>query len=104
MMGYDHEDSVQWYKCFNGCGHKEYINSNSKLTAKQISVNLFNIVSSHKYNMNDLAPMFNEIDYALTRLEKIESVIKELNDKGMFKDIYMPQALNRIETIVKGEY
>lgn len=79
------------------------LDDNSKLTPKQISVNLFNIVSGHKYNMNDLAPMFNEIDHALTRLEKIESVIKELNDKGMFKDIYMLQALDRIETIVKGE-
>ena len=41
-----------------------------KISTKQVAIELFNIVSNGKYDMNDLVPYFDRIDKALTELEE----------------------------------
>ena len=47
-----------------------------KLTTEQIAIDLFNIVSNGKYNMNDLVYYFNRIDDDLTELEELKRDVK----------------------------
>lgn len=50
---------------------KERLN---KLTTKQVAIDLFNIVSNGKYDMNDLVNYFDRIDDALAELEELKKV------------------------------
>ena len=43
-----------------------------KLSTKQIAIDLFNIVSNGKYDMNNLVNYFDRIDEALAELEELK--------------------------------
>lgn len=57
-----------------------------KISTKQVAIELFNIVSNGKYDMNDLVSYFDRIDKALTELEALkryptaDEVCKTLSD------------------------
>ena len=47
-----------------------------KLSTKQIAIDLFNIVSNGKYDMNNLVNYFDRIDEALAELEELKRDVR----------------------------
>lgn len=46
-----------------------------KINIKQVAVELFNIVSNGKYDMNEIVPYFDRIDKALAELEELKKCV-----------------------------
>lgn len=77
-MGYDHEGSSEWYKCFNGCGHKEYI----RKTSADFTIGDFMAIDTHTNRVMWRGTENECLRYCNDRVKLYGRLISKENNNG----------------------